>query len=105
MLRFVTISSVARDTVMDALNSAGTGKYCKDSADAKVICRPCVAEKEGRKPDVSKEQAAKEPDWRCLACAEYAAAFTVRFALLPSSQTSSVACPTLFRVFVDRRSA
>jgi len=48
---------------------------------------------------VTKEQAAKEPDWRCEPCAEYATAFSVRSALLVSSQPSWIARLTHFRAF------
>ena len=85
------------------------GKYCCKSSDAKVscagkvrrassvltlrraaqvICRPCLADTEGRPADVTKEQAAKEPDWRCEQCAEFAAAFSVS-----SNATAAVATP------------
>ncbi len=80
------------------------GKYCSKSSDAKasccfccagtvrrassvltlhraaqVICRPCLVDTEGRKANPTEAEAAKEADWRCEQCAEYAAAFTVRF--------------------------
>jgi hypothetical protein len=48
---------------------------------------------------VTKEQAAREPDWRCQPCAQYAAAFSVRSALLVSSHPGWNARLTHFRAF------
>ena len=53
-----------------------------------VICRPCLVDTEGRKADPTEAEAAKEPDWRCEACAVYGAAFAAR-----SSVTAAAAAP------------
>jgi hypothetical protein len=66
-----------------------------------VICRPCLVDTEGRKANPTEAEAAKEPHWRCKACAEYSAAFTVQF---QRHRVTRDACLTLTRTSPpDRR--
>jgi hypothetical protein len=53
-----------------------------------IICRPCLVDTEGRKANPTEAEVAKEADWRCEQCAEFAAAFSVR-----SSVTAAAATP------------